>query len=211
MTPPPTLRQRKKEARPGEIIAAALMLFHTRGFSACKIEDVALAAGVTKGTVYLYFASKEDLFKATIRETVLTGLDQIDEATRPERKASIRLRTALKIWASLMDNCPGSLPKLMIAEAGNFPDLAGFFQEEVSGRIRRMLTGIIESGIKQGEFRNCDSSTVARALSAPVILGNIWRHTFPEQSAELSDSGTLIDALLDVVLNGIVSPTEIDK
>lgn len=201
-------RQRRKDARPGEIVAAALALFHSKGFAASKIEDVAHAAGVTKGTVYLYFASKEELFKAAIRETVLPNLERIEEAAKAEATAQAALRTALRTWSGGMNNCRGSISKLMIAEAGNFPELAEFYREEVSGRVRRLLSDIIENGIAQGEFRACDSSTVVRMLVAPILLSNIWRHTFPNQNEPRQDLTLLADSLLDVVLNGIALPQE---
>lgn len=205
----PPLRQRRKEARPGEIVAAALDIFQTKGFAASKIEDVARAAGVTKGTVYLYFSSKEALFKAAIRETVLPNLDRISDAAMAESTARARLHTAVHLWAAGMDNCRGSISKLMIAEAGNFPELAEFYREEVSGRVRRMLINIIEYGIAQGEFRVCDPATVTRTLCAPILLSHIWRHTFPSQHDNQPDLAVLADSLLDVVLNGIVPRTEV--
>ena len=201
-------RQRRKEARPGEIVAAALAIFHAKGFAASKIEDVARAAGVTKGTVYLYFASKEELFKAAIRETVLPNLDRIKDAAMAETTARAQLYTAVRMWAGGMNNCRGSISKMMIAEAGNFPELAEFYREEVSGRVRGMLTEIIEHGIAQDEFRACDPVTVTRTLCAPILLSNIWRHTFPSQHDSQPDLTILADSLLDIVLNGIAPRTE---
>ncbi|MBS1155963.1 MAG: hypothetical protein H6R07_1887 [Proteobacteria bacterium] len=207
----PPRRQRRKEARPGEIVAAALAIFQTKGFAASKIEDVAHAAGVTKGTVYLYFSSKEELFKAAIRETVLPNLDRISDAAMAESTARARLHTAIHLWAAGMDNCRGSISKLMIAEAGNFPELAEFYREEVIGRVRRMLIGIIEAGIAQGEFRPCDPATVTRALCAPVLLSNIFRHTFGNPYENQSDLAKLADSLLDIVLNGIALNLEVSR
>ena len=208
--PVPTPRQRRKEARPGEILAAALTLFHTRGFAASKIDDVARAAGVTKGTVYLYFPSKEELFKAAIRETILPNLDRIAESARAETSAKAQLKTALRMWADKMSHNRGCISKLMIAEAGNFPELAEFFREEVSERLRRMLANIIEYGIAQGEFRACDPFMVTRALCAPILLNNIWRHTFPEQH-NLPDPASLTDSIIDIVFHGITLATEISQ
>lgn len=198
-------RQRRKDERPGEILEAALALFHTKGFAASKIEDVAHAAGVTKGTVYLYYPSKEELFKAVIRDIVLPNLDRIEEAISKETTARARLRTALHTWAAGLNTSRGSVSKLMIAEAGNFPELAEFYREEVSGRMRRTLGAIIEDGIAQGEFLPCDSATVIRALVAPILMSNIWRHTFPnrpENQIELTD---LADSLIDIAFNGIAT------
>ncbi|MDR3409439.1 MAG: TetR/AcrR family transcriptional regulator [Formivibrio sp.] len=201
----PARRQRRKEARPGEIIAAALAIFHAKGFAASKIEDVARVAGVTKGTVYLYFSSKEALFKAAIRETILPNLDRIKETALAETTARAQLYSAVRLWTAGMSTCRGSTSKLMIAEAGNFPELAEFYRDEVSGRVRRMLSDIIEYGIAQNEFRPCDPAMLARILCGPIVLSNIWRHTFVDPHENQPDMDALADSLLDVVLNGIVS------
>ena len=206
--PQPTGHQRRKEARPAEIISAALTLFHTKGYAATKIEDIALAAGVTKGTVYLYFSSKEALFKAAIRETILPNLERIGSAALAEEIAAERLRISLRLWAAGLSTCRGSLSKLMIAEAGNFPELAQFYREEVGGRMRQMLLDIIEYGIARGEFRTTDPITLTRLLTAPILLTNIWRHTFlelPEQQPNLVD---MADTLIDVVIHGIAIKTK---
>ena len=204
MDNPPTRRQRRKESRPGEIIAAALTIFQSKGFAASKIEDVAQAAGVTKGTVYLYFPSKAELFKAVIRETVLPNLDLIEAAAAVSRFSTNRACVRpCSIWAGSMTNCRGSFSKLIIAEAGNFPELGKFYREEVIGRVRRVLTGIIGDGIAQGEFRSCNPSTVVRALCAPVLLSNIMSHTFTDQQDVQPDLAALTDSLLDIISCGI--------
>lgn len=204
-----TQRHRRKEARPGEIIAAALTIFHTKGYAASKIEDVATAAGVTKGTVYLYFSSKEALFKAAIIESILPNLDRIEEAVKTETTAHAQLRIAMQLWAETISASRGSLFKLMLAEAGNFPELAEYFLENVSGRVRRMLASIVEFGIENGEFRACNPDVVVRVLTAPILLGDVWRRTFPNLNAPLPEPGQLIESLLDVVLNGINPRMEI--
>lgn len=201
-------RQRRKDARPREIIDAALKLFHSKGFSASKIEDVAHAAGVTKGTVYLYFSSKEELFKAAIRETVVPNIDKIEEAARTHSNATARLRSAMHQWITNLLHCRGSISKLIIAEAGNFPELAEFYQEEVSGKVRKTLSSIIELGVAQGEFAPCNIEIVSNILIAPILLANIWRHTFPVQAPQLMDALTLTDQHLHFVLNGIAKRTE---
>ncbi|WP_263771894.1 TetR/AcrR family transcriptional regulator [Propionivibrio soli] len=203
-------RHRKKEARPAELITAALALFHANGFAATRIEQIAQAAGVTKGTVYLYFPSKEALFKAAIRETIIPNLDRIEETAKSEPTARAQLRKAITLWAEAMLGCPGSLPKLVIAEAGNFPDLAEFFRNEVSGRIREMLISFVQAGVARGELRACDPVTVVRALTAPILFANVWRHTFPDQAAQYAETASLVPPLLDIVFNGIaLHPEEI--
>ena len=80
-------RERRKEARPGELLAAALDLFVEKGFAATRSEEVAQRAGVSKGTLFLYFPTKEDLFKAVVRESmgqaIDYGFEQVEKYTGP--------------------------------------------------------------------------------------------------------------------------------
>lgn len=120
------VRQRRKEARPGELTSAALQLFVEKGFAATRLDDVAARAGVSKGTLYLYFDSKEALFKAVIEEAMLPVLDAGDDLVEKyEGSAAALLRELIGAWWQLIGNTPlGGVPKLMISEAGNFPALA---------------------------------------------------------------------------------------
>lgn len=200
----PLPRQRRKEARPGEIVAAALELFLTKGFAATKIDDVARAAGVTKGTVYLYYPSKEALFQAAVRETVIPNIARSDEAIATAgQSAAEQLRTIMHLWAASIGECRGSLLKLLISEAGNFPELADFYIEEVVKPVQGFIAGIIHHGIERGEFRPVDAEMLARVLFAPIALTNIWRYTHSGPNALPSDLVALAGFHLDVVLNGI--------
>ena len=201
---PSSTHQRRKEARPGEIISAALQLFLNKGFAATKIDDVAHAAGVTKGTVYLYLNSKEVLFQAAVRETVLPNISRAEFAIAAAgQSATEQLRAAVSQWAKNIDESRGSLFKLLIAEGGNFPELADFYFEEVVKRIQDSIAQIIHKGMKSGEFRTLDAEELARTLFAPLVLTNIWRHTHKDKCAQQTGLATLAEFHLDVVLNGI--------
>lgn len=209
MSTHPRPRQRRKEARPGEIIAAALELFLTKGFAATRIDDVAKAAGVTKGTVYLYYPSKEALFQAAVRETVIPNIARADEAiVTAGQSAAGQLRTTIRFWATSIAECRGSLLKLLIAEAGNFPELADFYFEEVVKPVQNHVACIIHHGIERGEFRPLDAEMLARTLFAPIALTNIWRYTHSGPNALQSDLVALAEFHLDVVLNGIMLSRE---
>ena len=92
-------RERRKEARPGELLAAALELFVEKGYAATRSEEVARRAGVSKGTLFLYFASKEELFKATVREHVLPSVAAAEGLARTEGvSASQLLEWLLRGW-----------------------------------------------------------------------------------------------------------------
>ncbi|MBV8465963.1 MAG: TetR/AcrR family transcriptional regulator [Burkholderiales bacterium] len=172
--------QRRKDARPAEIIEAALTLFIDRGFAATRLDDVAKQAGVTKGTVYLYFANKEDLFKAVIRETLVPELEMA-ESMIGEHKGpwADLLREMLLAWANrLMNSQTGGITKLMIAEASNFPELAQFYVNEIVVRSRRIFADIIERGIAAGEFRPVDVMMATRAVTAPLLMVKVWSRSF---------------------------------
>jgi AcrR family transcriptional regulator len=205
-TPP---RQRRKEARPGEIIEAALILFHQKGYSATKLDDVAHAAGVTKGTLYLYFPSKEALFKAAISASIHPNLDRIEElAVNSTESATARLRNAISNWACALNECKGSISKLMIAEAGNFPELTDFYIETVVKRSRNLLITLIQAGIDSGEFRQTDPDMLARILFSPILLTSIWRHTYASHDPIAYDLNQLAQFHLDIVLHGIAIAPE---
>ncbi len=131
----PTPRRRRKEARPEEILSAALESFAARGFAATRIEDVAARAGISKGTLYLYFDGKEELFKAVVRQALLPNLARIEAlAATFEGPSALLLERLLATIAGVINSRVGAIPKLVIAEAGNFPDLARFYLAEVVQR-----------------------------------------------------------------------------
>lgn len=200
-------RQRRKDERAGEILNAALDEFHARGYSAVTISDIARSAGVAPGTLYLYFANKEELFKAVVRELVLPNITRLEEAAEGTRSGRERLRAVLQAWAELMFCGRGSMVKLVIAEAGNFPELARFYREEVGDRVRLLFGRIVEEGVASGEFRPCDVATVVRLMTSPLIMANLWRHTFPD-SEHVVDGPAIVDPLLDIVLQGIARNPE---
>src|SRR6201993_4193863 len=126
--------RRRKDARPAEILTAALDCFAERGFAATRLDDVAQRAGVTKGTLYLYFDSKEELFKAVVAQALVPNLERgealISEAAEP-RSAAALLAEMIRGWAELARSPAGAIPKIVVSEAGNFPDLARFYREQV--------------------------------------------------------------------------------
>src|SRR4051812_19927525 len=116
--------RRRKEARPAEILKAALACFKERGFAATRLEDVAARAEVTKGTIYLYYASKEELFKAVVRGQLVPNIERLEAALSEPGPATPLLDHLFTVFARDIVPSPISvLPKLVISEAGNFPDL----------------------------------------------------------------------------------------
>ncbi len=201
---------RRKEARPGEILDAALAVFAEKGFAAARMDDIARRAGVTKGTIYLYFPSKDELFKSLVRESIGERITEITESVRRfEGPSSELIRMMLHGMGSLLIASDRVvLPKIIIAEAGNFPELTRFYREDVIDRGLALATRIIERGIARGEFRRLPPAHLARVFVAPVLLAAIWRTTFARFDAASYDYDGLIETHLDVLLRGLAADGE---
>lgn len=171
--------RRRKDDRPAEIANAALECFAERGFAACSLDMIAARAGVTKGTVYLYFSSKEELFKAVVRQALVTRIAAFEESAGSDQSATAQLEALIAAWPELIA-APhlGMIPKLMIAEAGNFPELVRFYLDEVIGRARRLVVGILRRGIARGEFRRVDANAAFFSVIAPLLIAVLWRQSF---------------------------------
>jgi AcrR family transcriptional regulator len=201
----PTRWRRRKEARPEEILAAALESFAERGFAATRLEDVASRAGISKGTLYLYFKSKEELFKAVVRGTLLPNLARVEAmvGTFEGPSASLLERLLLTI-AGVLGSRVGTIPKLVIAEAGNFPELARFYLDEVVHRGLELIGTILRRGIERGEFRPIDVDRTVFCVIAPMLIAALWKNSLePYGKAPPLDVEALARAHLDLLLQGL--------
>jgi AcrR family transcriptional regulator len=174
-TPPTTRWRRRPEERGPEILAAALECFAKSGFAGTRMDDVAAAAGVTKGTLYLYFPNKEALFEAVVRGAVLPVITMAQEhIEQSTESASALLEWLLRRWqeSSLPAQC--AISKIVIAEAGSFPSLARFYLEEVVARGLTTVGAILRLGIERGEFRSVDVENVTRCIVWPMLMANLW-------------------------------------
>lgn len=184
-------RERRKEARPGELLAAALELFVEKGYAATRSEEVARRAGVSKGTLFLYFASKEELFKAVVREN-LAGRFPEWEAEFDAYTGSTpeMLRYAMQMWWQRVGATPASgITKLMMSEASNFPELAAFYQQEVIQPGHDLIRRILQRGVDRGEFRPIDMEHGIYLVLAPMIFLMTWKHSL----GACSDCSTVLD------------------
>ena len=204
---PETRWTRRKQARPAEILEAALKVFAQKGFAAARMDDIAKEAGVTKGTIYLYFENKEAVFKSLVRETVGTTIGAVAADVQTyQGSARFLLRMVVTRMAQmLVDSEKVVLPKIVIGETTNFPWLAEFYRFEVIEPGLQLLTALIERGIAQGEFRKLPAAHVARMCVAPVLLSAIWRVTFAHLDPEPYDYKALIDIHLDVLFRGLAA------
>lgn len=176
---PAAKRERRKEARPGELLDAALDLFVEKGFAATRSEEVAARAGVSKGTLFLYFPSKEDLFKAVVRENLSGRFAEWNEEFETfEGSAADMVRYCLKVWWERIGATRASgITKLMISEARNFPELAAFYQQEVIRPGTLLIRRILQRGIDSGEFRPLDLDYAVYSLVAPMIFLMMMKHS----------------------------------
>ena len=206
----PARWNRRKQARPSEILDAALKEFAEKGYAGARMDDIARRAGVTKGTIYLYFENKEAVFKTLVRDTIGATLAGVTANARDfQGSAQDLLRFALGAMANLLTSSDRVvLPKIIIAESGNFPELARFYREEIVDRGITLMSGLIERGIAQGEFRKVPVEHAVRLCIAPVLLGAMWRVTFAQFDAEPYDYKGLIDTHLDVLFRGLAAEGE---
>jgi AcrR family transcriptional regulator len=168
--------RRLPEARPRQILAAALAVFGEHGLAASRLEDIAKRAGLSKGTIYLYFPNKEELFREVVRHTVVS---QIEEGERQFGVITGSATEALtdymrRYWEFIRSEQFAPLFRLIHAEIHNFPDLARFYAEEVVARGQRLIASIISRGIETGEFRRVDPFVAARMLAAPFVMHGLW-------------------------------------
>jgi AcrR family transcriptional regulator len=197
--------QRRKDARPAEILDAALAVFAQKGFAATKLDDIAAKAGITKGTIYLYFDSKQTLFEALARQSVGAQIEQVTAqlANFPGTSAEL-LRFVLSTMGRFaMTSDRVVLPRLVLAEAANFPKLAEFWRREIIERGIGLMSGIIQRGIERGEFRKIEPAHAARLCVAPILIIVLWRATFAQFDTQPYDYQGLIDAHLQTLLKGL--------
>ena len=202
--------RRRKEERPGEIVAAALAAFAARGYAKTRLEDVARRAGVSKGTLYLYFPSKEELFKAVVRQTLLPNLALAEQRlAAPGGTTDAFLSDLLHALGRLLVGTPlAAIPKLIISEAGSFPELARFYTEEVAARGVRLFAALIARGAARGELRAFDAKLMMPVLMAPVLVLALWKSSLEPHAGWTVDTERFLDTYVDVMLNGLKAPKE---
>jgi AcrR family transcriptional regulator len=210
VTAPAQRWRRRKEARPGEILGAALTCFAERGFAATRLDDVAQRAGVTKGTLYLYFPNKEELFKAVVAQALVPNLErgeallsEADERGAEPGSAAAMLTEMIRGWAELARSPASAIPKIIVSEAGNFPDLARFYREQVVDRGMALWRRVLQFGIARGEFRAVNIDDTVRCIVSPLLLAMLWRHSLGRHEQTGFDSDTLLQTHLQLILNGL--------
>ena len=197
--------QRRKDARPEELVAAALEVFVERGYEGTTLADVARRAGVTKGTIYLYFENKEALFKAVVRQTIVPVIAQGEALARSFTGSARDLLEQLvrEYWRLVGETALAGIPKLMMAEAATFPELTRFYYDEVVARGHRLMAGVIDRGVKNGEFRPVDVMLAAKLAMSPLMHATVVRRAFASCMPEGFNVQAYLDTHIDLYLHGI--------
>lgn len=201
-------RQRRKEARPQELLDAALDLFVEKGFAATRSEEVAARAGVSKGTLYLYYPSKEELLKAVIRDNLASEIAEGVDIVRGFEGPTADLLSYLmhEWWRRVGETRASGICKLIVSEVRNFPDIAAFYVKEVIQPCEQMIGSVIERGIQRGEFRPVPVTDIVPVLIAPMLLTMLHQHSIgactglPERLHPLK----MIELHVDLVLHGLL-------
>jgi AcrR family transcriptional regulator len=199
-------RQRRKQARPQELLDAALDLFVEKGFAATRSEEVAVRAGVSKGTLYLYYPSKEELLKEVIRHNMV---NQIAEGVTIVREfdgstSELLARVFGLWWERIGETRASGIMKLMMSEVRNFPEIAQFYVDEVVHPAERMVSQLVQRGIDRGEFRAVDVPEVVHALMAPMLFLVMHKHSMGACGVGHSiEPKVFIATLIDLVLHGL--------
>jgi len=200
-------RERRKEARPGELLDAALDLFVEKGFAATRVEEVAALAGVSKGTLFLYFPSKEELFKAVVRKNISGRFEEWGEEFKTFEGTGAEMVTyCMNVWWNRVGATRASgITKLMMSEAKNFPELAVFYQQEVIQPGQLLIRRILQRGIDRGEFRPLDLDYAVYSLIAPMMFLILAKHSGGVCARDdvVLDPEKYIASQLGVILQGI--------
>jgi len=178
-TLPPHKRERRKQDRPGELLEAALDLFVEKGYAATRVEEVAARAGVSKGTLFLYFPSKEDLFKAVVRASLVEPVTQgAAEVASFQGSCSELLEwMMLQWWHRYGATKASGISKLVMSEASNFPELAQFYRVEVIEPGHALVRNALQKGIDQAEFRPVNVELALHSVMSPLIFLVMWKHS----------------------------------
>lgn len=200
-----TPKKRRPEARPSEILAAALELFSERGFAATRLEDVAARAGLSKAAIYLYFDDKSALLMAIIKETASTNVEPIRAVVAAHTgPVAPLMRMVLELLADRIRN--SSLPKLIklvISESRTQPEIGKLYLDNVVGAAMPIVQSLIERGIAGGEFRAVDAGLAVRCFVAPMLLAALWSTVFEPIGAPVVDVPALARLHADLIIRGL--------
>jgi AcrR family transcriptional regulator len=194
--------KRRKENRPAEITEAAFHAFAENGYEATRVDDVAKRAGVSKGLLYLYFKTKEELFKAVVKSFITPRIDAL--RSRVESSALTAeefLRGPFLDFAKQIPKSPVKiLIRLMVAEGHRHPELVAYYWENVVSQGLAALGQVIDKGVRDGEFKSTAIAEFPHLIVAPVMLSIIWSIIF---STRPLDTDRMFETHVDTILAAI--------
>jgi AcrR family transcriptional regulator len=206
----PAKWQRRPKARPDEILCAAVQVFGEEGFARAKLEDVARKAGVSKGTLYLYFDSKDTLFREMVKARITPVFAEAEQVMRGFRGSARELLDWMIrcMWDTIRRPEMIHIARIVHAELASFPELARFYFDEVILRNRALLREVVERGTATGEFRRVAHDFILRAVPSLLVHGAMYQRGFGiYDSAPLTDD-QLLEGVLDLVMNGVLTRAE---
>lgn len=194
---------RRKTERPDEILSAALEEFSINGFAATKLKDVAKRAGICKGTIYLYFKSKEKLFEEVIKDRLVPNLEKMEDISEfSSGSAKDILREQLTtMYRELLSTDARYIPKLIIGEGSRFPQLTEFYYKEIISRLYNIIGAVIKRGVEAGEFRQSALKWELQAIMSPALSAAIWKTVFEQY--EPLDLDAYLETHIELLLNGL--------
>jgi len=198
--------QRRKETRPTDIAAAALAVFAEKGFAGARVEEIAARAGISKGTLYLYYHGKAELFRAVVREVVIPNVDAMRVAfLAADMPFAAVVRQLLPRFAEIVTRVPvGAVAKMVIGESRNFPELAKVWHDEVIDKAVGLIAALIERAQAKGEVRPGDPRVHAFSIMGPMLIGVLWRETFTPVGGAALDLAAIARQHAETVLGGLI-------
>ena len=205
-TPSPKWR-RRKDARPAEIVAAAYAVFAEKGFAGAKLDEIAARAGVSKGALYLYFETKQEIFEAVVHDAIAPNIATIEALADafPGRFVDLVRMVVPNIAALAATSQVGKVIKMVIGESGNFPELARFWHDELIARALGVLSRLVERAQQRGEVKPGDARNHAVSLISPMLLAVIFRETFAPVGGKPFDIPALMQQHVETVLPGLLA------
>lgn len=198
--------QRRKDERPAEILMAALSIFVSKGFVSTKIDEIADKAGVSKGTVYLYYASKEILFKEMVHELMVPRIKEVESYISSYQGSQGELLKVIirQWWQTVKSSGLTGVPKLIISEADKFPDLTRFYVTEVIQRIQSILVKILNKGMENNEFNQIEPILSARVIMSSLVYFSMWDTSLKKYDQKGLNVEDLLEQQIKILVNGIV-------
>jgi AcrR family transcriptional regulator len=199
--------QRRADERPREICAAALEVFAEKGFAAARLDEIARRAGVSKGTLYLYFKDKEDLFRAVVQSAIAPNIEAVMSAiSAVDAPFAEVIRMLLAAFAEREARLPiGAVAKMVVGESRNFPELARVWHDEVASKAIGAIATFIERAQQRGEVKAGDPRLYAFSLMGPMVLGALWRTTLVPAGGTPLDLTALAKQHSETVLAGLLT------